>query len=88
MAISRRYFVGLELDTFAVMPNHDHGIVVLRNSVGAGLKPALHSKDTQNGDEPATSAKRAYRKQRGPRTIHRNHLRRGLLHLPQLHPDR
>ena len=35
------HYAGLELDTFVVMPNHVHGIVVLRNFVGAGLKPAL-----------------------------------------------
>jgi putative transposase len=33
-------YAGLELDAFVVMPNHVHGIVVLRNFVGAGLKPA------------------------------------------------
>jgi hypothetical protein len=30
-----------ELDAFIVMPNHIHGIILLRDPVRAGLKPAL-----------------------------------------------
>jgi REP element-mobilizing transposase RayT len=30
----------VELDTFVVMPNHVHGIIVLTEPAGAGLKPA------------------------------------------------
>lgn len=34
-------FENIELDVFQIMPNHMHGIVVLRGDVGAGLDPAL-----------------------------------------------
>ena len=34
-----RHFADVELDTFVAMPNHVHGMVVLR-PVGAGFKPA------------------------------------------------
>jgi len=35
------HYLGTEIDVFAVMPNHVHGIVVLHDDpVGAGLKPA------------------------------------------------
>jgi putative transposase len=37
--LSNHYF-DIELDQFVVMPNHIHGIIVLRGSVEAGLKPA------------------------------------------------
>lgn len=30
----------VDLDSFVVMPNHVHGIIVLRGTVGAGFKPA------------------------------------------------
>ncbi len=30
----------IELDTFVIMPNHIHGIIVRYDDVGAGLKPA------------------------------------------------
>ena len=35
------HYSNVELDEFAVMPNHIHGIIVLCRPVGAGLKPAL-----------------------------------------------
>ncbi len=34
------HFAHVELDAFVVMPNHVHGIIVLTDGVGAGLKPA------------------------------------------------
>lgn len=34
------HYADVELDSFIVMPNHVHGIVVLRDMVGAGFKPA------------------------------------------------
>jgi hypothetical protein len=34
------HYSGAELDAFVVMPNHVHGIIVLGDAVGAGLKPA------------------------------------------------
>ena len=48
------HYAHLELDTFVVMPNHIHGIIVLthvdrRTDVGAGLKPA-----------PTTARSRSY----------------------------
>jgi len=30
----------VELDEFIIMPNHIHGIIILQDAVGAGLKPA------------------------------------------------
>lgn len=41
--ISER-FPNVELDTFVVMPNHIHGIIVITQNVGAGLVPA-HDRD-------------------------------------------
>ncbi|MCC7447866.1 MAG: transposase [Anaerolineae bacterium] len=35
-----RHYPHLELDAFVVMPNHMHGIIVLTDPVGAGLRPA------------------------------------------------
>jgi REP element-mobilizing transposase RayT len=34
------HYPHVELDVFVVMPNHVHGIIVLTDNVGAGLKPA------------------------------------------------
>jgi len=34
------YYSDVLLDSFIVMPNHVHGIIIINNSVGAGLKPA------------------------------------------------
>jgi putative transposase len=34
------HYAGVQTDTFIVMPNHIHGIIVLTKPVGAGLKPA------------------------------------------------
>ena len=36
-------FSNFELDTFQIMPNHMHGIIVLNDAVGSGLAPALRS---------------------------------------------
>jgi len=33
-------FANFELDVFQIMPNHMHGIIVLKNVVGAGFTPA------------------------------------------------
>ena len=33
-------FANFELDVFQIMPNHMHGIIVLKNMVGAGFTPA------------------------------------------------
>ncbi len=35
-----RHYDHIELGEFVVMPNHVHGVIVLRSSVGAGFKPA------------------------------------------------
>jgi putative transposase len=37
-------FRAIETDTFVVMPNHVHGIIVITANVGAGLVPALSGK--------------------------------------------
>ena len=34
------HYARLELGVFVVMPNHVHGLISLRDSVGAGLRPA------------------------------------------------
>jgi putative transposase len=34
------HYARLELGAFALMPNHVHGLISLRDSVGAGLRPA------------------------------------------------
>jgi putative transposase len=34
------HYARLELGAFVVMPNHVHGLISLRDSVGAGLRPA------------------------------------------------
>ena len=34
------HYPHIEVDAFVVMPNHIHGIIVLNDNVGAGLKPA------------------------------------------------
>ncbi len=34
------HYTNVELDAFVLMPNHIHGILVLRDTVGAGLRPA------------------------------------------------
>ncbi len=34
------HYPHVALDSFVVMPNHIHGIIVLNDNVGAGLKPA------------------------------------------------
>lgn len=34
------HYTGVECDSFVVMPNHVHGIIMLANDVVAGLKPA------------------------------------------------
>ena len=35
-----RHYPNIELDAFIVMPNHVHGIIILRNGVGVGLRPS------------------------------------------------
>ncbi len=35
-----KHYPNVELDAFVIMPNHVHGIIVLTDSVGAGLRPA------------------------------------------------
>ena len=35
------HYTNLELDAFVVMPNHIHGVILLADSVGTGLRPAL-----------------------------------------------
>ena len=34
------HYEHVELDEFAIMPNHVHSIIILHDAVGAGLKPA------------------------------------------------
>jgi REP element-mobilizing transposase RayT len=34
------HYPNVEIDAFVVMPNHAHGLVILRGHVGAGFKPA------------------------------------------------
>lgn len=38
------HYSHIKLDSFIIMPNHIHGIIVI-NNVGAGLKPALNKSD-------------------------------------------
>lgn len=42
-------FPNMELDAFQIMPNHIHGIILLKNPVGAGFTPA------PNDDNRATA---------------------------------
>ena len=35
------HYTNIELDAFVVMPNHVHGVILLGDTVGAGLRPAL-----------------------------------------------
>jgi REP element-mobilizing transposase RayT len=34
------HYASIDLDAFVIMPNHIHGIIIIKNSVGAGFKPA------------------------------------------------
>ena len=36
-----RHNTNILLDEFVIMPNHMHGIIIIKDSVGAGSKPAL-----------------------------------------------
>jgi len=38
-------FSNFELDVFQIMPNHMHGIIILNDTVGAGLAPARAQND-------------------------------------------
>ncbi len=40
-------FTNFELDVFQIMPNHMHGIILLTETVGAGLAPAQNEKGPQ-----------------------------------------
>lgn len=61
------HYAGVELDTFVVMPNHFHGIVVIADDrnpglagaglVGAGLKPA-RTKPARTKPVPTTGVRR------------------------------
>jgi putative transposase len=42
----------LALHEFVVMPNHFHGIVEIEHSVGAGLVPALNTRNCANEGQP------------------------------------
>jgi REP element-mobilizing transposase RayT len=57
-----RHYSHVELDTFVVMPNHVHGIIILADAdVGAGFKPAqtgLHNITAGAGLKPAPTKKR------------------------------
>jgi putative transposase len=47
----------IELDAFVIMPDHVHGIIVVRNLVGAGLVPALDTpKPTAQAVQPTHDA--------------------------------
>jgi REP element-mobilizing transposase RayT len=41
-----RYYSGIELDAFVIMPNHVHGIIVIRSNVGAIHESPLQLKPT------------------------------------------
>jgi REP element-mobilizing transposase RayT len=51
------HYQGIELDEFVVMPNHVHGVVVLRGQVGAGFKPA----PTENQRHSLSEVVRAFK---------------------------
>jgi putative transposase len=40
------HYLSVEIDAFVIMPNHVHGIVILRGHVGAGFKPAPTNSST------------------------------------------
>ena len=46
------HYPNVEMDTFVVMPNHVHGIVILRGYVGAGFKPAPTPCEGRLPEEP------------------------------------
>lgn len=66
-----RHYPTVELDAFVVMPNHVHGIVVLTDGVGAGLRPAPTSNEntispqengeTVTGPRPLSEIVRAFK---------------------------
>ena len=69
------HYAGVELDTFVVMPNHFHGIVVIaddQNGVGAGLKPARTGVDSAGSDLVGAGLKPA-RTKPAPTTGGRRH---------------
>ncbi|TAF63036.1 MAG: hypothetical protein EAZ55_14575 [Cytophagales bacterium] len=46
-------FPNMELDVFQIMPNHMHGIILLKNPVGATLAVAQNDDDMWAGASPA-----------------------------------
>ncbi|HZJ35879.1 MAG TPA: transposase [Gillisia sp.] len=45
-------FSNFELDVFQIMPNHMHGIIALKNPVGAGFTPAQNDTNAPNDLAP------------------------------------
>jgi REP element-mobilizing transposase RayT len=45
-----QHYKNVELDEFVIMPNHIHGIIIITDSVGAGLKPAQMTIDTNDAN--------------------------------------
>ena len=43
------HYPNLELGTYIIMPNHFHGIIILNDTVGAGLRPAPTKPQKRHG---------------------------------------
>jgi len=62
-----RHFDDVELDSFTIMPNHVHGIIVFTNTVGAGF-PRPDSKLKSNDVDAETAVKGAETAVKGAET--------------------
>jgi len=62
-----RHFDDVELDSFTIMPNHVHGIIVFTNTVGAGF-PRPDSKLKSNDVDAETADKGAETADKGAET--------------------
>ena len=51
-AILPERFTNFELDVFQIMPNHMHGIIVLKDVVGAGFTPAQIGQPLNTSGQP------------------------------------
>jgi len=59
-----KHFQNIELDTYIVMPNHIHGVIIIKNPVGDGpARPVNKSKTTNNLSNIIGSFKSAVTKQ-------------------------
>lgn len=44
-----QYYAHIELGAFIIMPNHAHGVIIINDAVGAGLRPAPTKPQKQHG---------------------------------------